>query len=244
MDNLFINVSLDSKLIERVRLDKEKISIGRDSDNDIYINNLAISRYHARIIVEDGKIFIEDLESSNGTYLNGQKITHSELNEFDTVLIGKYKISIENKNHKENKESAYIEDSTVMVDNDTRDKLLEKMGFSANVTKDASNKDLKAKPVYSNTKLPRLVLSDDLEVEIQDDNFVIGNSFKSDLYIDGFFVKKNHATILKQANQKFTIINNGSFIKPTKVNGEKINQKTLISGDVIEIGKHKLLFLS
>ncbi len=241
MANLFINVSLDSKLIERVRLDKEKISIGRDSDNDIYINNLAISRYHARILVENEKIFIEDLESSNGTYLNGKKTNHSEINEQDTILIGKYKINIENKTPRETQDSsAFLEDSTVMVDNDTRNKLLEKMGFNANATKDEPS----AKPVYSKVKLPRIVLSDDLEVDIEGDNFVIGNSFNSNLYIDGFLIKKKHATILKQANQKFTIVNSGSFFKPTKVNGTKIDQKTLISGDIIEIGKHKLLFLS
>lgn len=240
MGNYFINVSLDSKLIERVRIDKEKISIGRDSDNDIYINNLAISRYHARILYQDDKIFIEDLESSNGTYLNGKKISHTEINENDTILIGKYKLNIENKAPRETQQTAFLEDSTVMVDNDTRDKLLEKMGFNSKVKDDEPS----AKPFYSKEKSPRLVLSDDLEVEIESDNFVIGSSFNSNLYIDGFFVKKKHATILRQANQKFTIVNTGSFFKPTKVNGEKIDQKTLISGDIVEIGKHKMLFLS
>ncbi|MGH7884773.1 MAG: FHA domain-containing protein [Thermodesulfobacteriota bacterium] len=240
MGNIYINVSLDSKLIERVKLDKDKISIGRDSENDIYINNLAISRYHARILSENDRVFLEDLESSNGTYLNGQKITRAQLTEFDTVLIGKYKINIENKNGVDNKQqSGYLQDSTVMVDKDTREKLLEKMGFRTEPANNANPSNN-----YSDVKYPRLVLSGDLEVEISGELFIIGSSLNSNLYIDGFFIKKKHATIFKQTNKKFTIINSGSIFKPTKINGYKIDQKTLTNGDVIEIGKHKMLFLS
>lgn len=240
MGNFYINVTLDSKLIERVRLDKQITSIGRDSENDIYINNLAISRFHARLIVEGEKVYIEDLESSNGTYLNGSLINRSEFSETDTISIGKYKINLENKKSRVENQVDDPGDSTVMVDNDTRDKLLEKMGFSANEYKN----DQASPQSFSKERSPRLILSDDLEVEIESEQFVIGNSFDSNLYIEGFFVKKKHATIFKQSNDKYTIINSGSFFKPTRINGSRIDQKTLNSGDIIEIGKHKMLFLS
>lgn len=240
MGNFYINVTLDSKLIERVRLDKQITSIGRDSENDIYINNLAISRFHARFVAEGEKVFIEDLESSNGTYVNGSRINRCELTESDTLLIGKYKFTLEDKKSKIEHPASDLGDSTVMVDNDTRDKLLEKMGFSANAYQESKP----FRPSGSKEKSPRLILSDDLEVEIESEQFVIGNSFDSNLYIEGFFVKKKHATIFRQSNDKYTIINNGSFFKPTRINGSRIDQKTLNSGDIIEIGKHKMLFLS
>ena len=45
----FISVSLDTKLLEKKKFDQESISIGRDVENDIHINNLAVSRFHAKI---------------------------------------------------------------------------------------------------------------------------------------------------------------------------------------------------
>lgn len=240
MGNIYINVTLDSKLIERVRLDKEITTIGRDSENDIYINNLAISRFHARFKMDGDKLYIEDLESSNGTYINGERITHSEVIPGDSILVGKYRLALEDKKEKIEHRVSELGDSTVMVDNDTRNKLLEKMGFSSNAYR-SENPDYQSE---NGEKTARLILSDDLEVQIESERFVIGNSFDSNLYIEGLFVKKKHATIFRQSNDNYTIINSGSFFRPTRINGSRIDQKTLKSGDIIEIGKHKMLFLS
>lgn len=79
MDRLIIYVTLDNKVVQKKPVDKDTLSIGREGDNDIHINNLAISRHHAEVSIDGGKFFIKDLDSSNGTFLNGVKINYAEL---------------------------------------------------------------------------------------------------------------------------------------------------------------------
>ncbi len=67
-----ISITLNSKEIDRKALDQELIAIGRDMDNDIVINNLAVSRCHAILQVHNGKVTVKDMASANGTFINGQ----------------------------------------------------------------------------------------------------------------------------------------------------------------------------
>jgi hypothetical protein len=55
-------------------LDKDEISVGRDITNDIVLNDAEVSRRHARLILEQGRYKIEDLNSTNGTYIDGQRL--------------------------------------------------------------------------------------------------------------------------------------------------------------------------
>ncbi|NIP30445.1 MAG: FHA domain-containing protein [Candidatus Dadabacteria bacterium] len=231
--SLYVTITLDKKLIEKQKMDSDEITIGRDSTNDICINNLAVSRFHAKIFKDGKKIKLEDLNSSNGTYKNGENITTSEISQFDDIFIGKYKINIENEIKSDNS-SAYIEDSTVIVDESTREKLLKKMGYDSK----------EQHPSVNSNNSPRLIISDEIEIPIEKELFVLGNSIESDVYLESFFIKKRHATIFKQLDGKHVIMNNSSFFNRTKINGIKIDQQTLSNGDVIEIGKYKMLYLS
>jgi serine phosphatase RsbU (regulator of sigma subunit) len=70
-------------------------SIGRQPDVDIYLESLAVSRQHAKVLCEEGDYFIEDLGSSNGTYVNGEKIkARQPLSEHDMVQIGPYLLAL------------------------------------------------------------------------------------------------------------------------------------------------------
>ena len=70
------------------------MTIGRKTDNDIHIDNLSVSKQHARIIRDKGAYFVEDLKSTNGTYLNEKIVSKSEIKHNDTVTIGKHTIEI------------------------------------------------------------------------------------------------------------------------------------------------------
>lgn len=52
----------------------EKITIGRGTQNDIILRDPYVSKKHAKIVEDEGKYFLEDLDSANGTYLNNQKV--------------------------------------------------------------------------------------------------------------------------------------------------------------------------
>ncbi len=60
--------------------EREVINIGRSSDNDLVINNIKVSRKHAKLEKTGNEWFIEDLGSSNGTFLNGEKVKGSQSN--------------------------------------------------------------------------------------------------------------------------------------------------------------------
>ncbi|HOL37301.1 MAG TPA: FHA domain-containing protein, partial [Rubrivivax sp.] len=85
-------VSLDGVVIKEVQLTKDKTTLGRRPYNDIVIDNLAVSGEHAVLQMVGADVFIEDLNSTNGTYINGKAIKKQLLAHNDTVEIGKYKI--------------------------------------------------------------------------------------------------------------------------------------------------------
>jgi predicted component of type VI protein secretion system len=85
-------VSLDGVVIKEVQITKDKTTLGRRPYNDIVIDNLAVSGEHAVLQMVGADVFIEDLNSTNGTYINGKAIKKQLLTHNDTVEIGKYKI--------------------------------------------------------------------------------------------------------------------------------------------------------
>jgi hypothetical protein len=85
-------VSLDGVVIKEVQITKDKTTLGRRPYNDIVIDNLAVSGEHAVLQMIGADVFIEDLNSTNGTYINGKAVKKQLLSHNDTVEIGKYKI--------------------------------------------------------------------------------------------------------------------------------------------------------
>lgn len=85
-------VSLDGVVIKEVQITKDKTTLGRRPYNDIVIDNLAVSGEHGVLQMVGSDVFIEDLNSTNGTYINGKAIKKQLLAHNDTVEIGKYKI--------------------------------------------------------------------------------------------------------------------------------------------------------
>ena len=85
-------VSLDGVVIKEVQITKDKTTLGRRPYNDIVIDNLAVSGEHAALQMVGQDVFIEDLNSTNGTYINGKSIKKQLLVHNDTVEVGKYKI--------------------------------------------------------------------------------------------------------------------------------------------------------
>lgn len=84
--------SLDGAFLGEYPLDKERITIGRRPANDIHIDNLAVSGEHASVLTIGSDSFLEDLDSSNGTIVNGKVIKKHVLQHSDVIEIGKYQL--------------------------------------------------------------------------------------------------------------------------------------------------------
>src|SRR5262249_3547988 len=80
----------------RVDFDKTEVTIGRVQGNDIILPKGNVSKRHSRIVLKDGKFIIVDLKSTNGTYVNGRKITSPlVVKGSDKIYIGDFILSIE-----------------------------------------------------------------------------------------------------------------------------------------------------
>jgi pSer/pThr/pTyr-binding forkhead associated (FHA) protein len=80
-----------------VQLTKDRTTLGRRPYNDIVIDNLAVSGEHAVLQMTGNEVYLEDLNSTNGTYVNGKAVKKQLLQNNDTVEIGKYKIKYINE---------------------------------------------------------------------------------------------------------------------------------------------------
>lgn len=89
-----IIVKTDSDLTRSHNLQSGAISIGRAGDNDLHIPDITVSSYHARIFTYLEASYIEDLGSTNGTYLNGRRITKHTLHPGDVIRMGKQELEI------------------------------------------------------------------------------------------------------------------------------------------------------
>jgi len=90
-------VSIDGVVIKEVQLTKERTTLGRRPYNDIVIDNLAISGEHSVLQMTGGQVYLEDLNSTNGTYVNGKATKKQLLQDGDVVEVGKYKIKFVNE---------------------------------------------------------------------------------------------------------------------------------------------------
>jgi predicted component of type VI protein secretion system len=90
-------VSIDGVVIKEVQLTKDRTTLGRRPYNDIVIDNLAVSGEHAVMQMTGNEVYLEDLNSTNGTYVNGKAAKKQLLAHNDTVEIGKYKIKYINE---------------------------------------------------------------------------------------------------------------------------------------------------
>jgi len=84
-------VLFKNKVIKEVAIGPQGLKIGRDPDNDIQIDNIAVSRHHAEIYRQGYPYYVEDMKSTNGITLNGSVLSwKSGLNNNDKVTIGKH----------------------------------------------------------------------------------------------------------------------------------------------------------
>jgi hypothetical protein len=85
-------ISRDAQVLQEVELGAERTSIGRHPDNDIVIDHQAVSAWHAAVSSTAGEVTLEDLGSSNGTLVDGQRIARTVLSDRDRFTIAGFHI--------------------------------------------------------------------------------------------------------------------------------------------------------
>ena len=87
-----LSLKFGDRMLKEVVLSSGIVTVGRLPDNLLCLDNPAVSGHHARIYWENERYFVEDNNSTNGTYLNGQPIRKAELHHGDVIAVGKHSI--------------------------------------------------------------------------------------------------------------------------------------------------------
>jgi predicted component of type VI protein secretion system len=82
-----LSLMFEDKLVKQVPIGARPVTIGRSPDNDLPVDNLAVSTYHARVYYEAGRLVVEDLESLNGTFVNDLRVERATLHDGDSIWI-------------------------------------------------------------------------------------------------------------------------------------------------------------
>lgn len=83
-------LKFNAAVIKEIPLDKPSLSVGRKPDNDIVIDNPAISSHHCKVVLKGDTYYVEDLESTNGTFVNEKRIVKSGLHDQDVIGVAKH----------------------------------------------------------------------------------------------------------------------------------------------------------
>ena len=231
-----IVVKFSEKIIERVVTEKEHISIGRTTENDIVLDNRGVSRKHAQIEFSDQGAVLIDNDSLNGTFVNKRKVTEQPLHDNDVITIGKYDLVF----------YADAQSSRKMSDMDGT------MVLSTRKHKDLVEQDRQDKEMAGEVGGTILLALNDKnkpKYSLDQETTTFGKANYVTVSVRGFFVSKLQAKIIKEG-ESFTVFNLGRKGK-TKVNGEPIpdkggtsgNSVTLKNGDIIEVGKSIFRFI-
>ena len=85
-------LKFEAAFIREIKLDKPSFTIGRKPDNDIALDNAAVSGHHCKMYESGGTWYVEDLNSTNGTFVNGKKTLKAGLKNGDTINLVKFSL--------------------------------------------------------------------------------------------------------------------------------------------------------
>jgi len=215
-------------VIKEIKLEKDVYKIGRKAENDIVIDNMAVSGFHAQLIKSNDTVYVEDLNSTNGTFVNGKKVSKHILNNGDVILIGSHTIEFFTDVKKEAEPTQAYKtrsmDATIVLDTKVQEQILtatEKLevlgGFIV---------------IEGSTEQKEYILKERVTT--------IGKDESALIKLKGFFAPKVAALVNRRKEGYFITPSGG---KDLKVNGARIEQRhDLKDGDIVEVAGLKLQF--
>jgi pSer/pThr/pTyr-binding forkhead associated (FHA) protein len=90
-----LSLMFEERLVKQVPVGGRPVGIGRSPDNDLPVDNLAVSNYHARVYFDSGRLVVEDLDSLNGTFVNDLRVERATLHDGDSIWVGKHHIKVD-----------------------------------------------------------------------------------------------------------------------------------------------------
>jgi pSer/pThr/pTyr-binding forkhead associated (FHA) protein len=227
-----LSLMFEEKLVKEVPVGSRPVGIGRSPDNDLPVDNLAVSNYHARVYFEAGRLVVEDLASLNGTFVNDLRVERATLHDGDSIWIGKHHIKVDASGDAPvawdsgRKASAPRINETMVLDTKERREMLQQ----------AAAMGERSQFAVGRLKMPTLIIlsgnSDQKEYVVTNKLTVIGKSKMATVRLKGWF-KPQLAAQINQRDDGYYI---GPGDKVPTVNGMPISGPVRLNdGDLIEI---------
>jgi pSer/pThr/pTyr-binding forkhead associated (FHA) protein len=212
-----VRLHLKDREIATWILDDRPLAIGRTPENDIVIDNLSVSRQHARIEVGAEGPVIRDHSSTNGLMIDGRPVTEAAIENGMTIQIGKHVLSFE-------AEAANSPASGASTAN----------AYEPTIQRTSTHR------LANPAKLTESLTDGDREYLIDTAVFLIGKSDIADVHLEGMLVSEFHAEINFEENEHR--LSHLAGRRKVTVNGETISECVLQDGDTIEIAGRSFVF--
>jgi hypothetical protein len=216
-----VTLSLGGTVVRKYPFEKDRVVIGRDPECDISIDNVAVSRNHASIGQNGGSWTLEDLQSGNGTWVDGQRVTTRELRSGETFVIGKYALLFETVSDVEAAvqnaaRKAGGEDATFRLDRREVEKLIGKA---------ARGGEVRGSLIPEGGGNP---------VPLNKAYLFAGSASDCAITASGFLVAPRVAIFLRDEGGYRLVKVGGRFGRVT-VNGQEADSRVLRPGDVVDL---------
>jgi pSer/pThr/pTyr-binding forkhead associated (FHA) protein len=221
-------------VLKDIPLAKPQVTIGRKMDNDVVIDNLAVSGHHARVVEENGTYFVEDTGSTNGTFVNEAKIQKQRLQSGDQIRVGKHVLVYEDETATAKPKPA----PAIALDGD-------KTVMAPPPPNTKKSKLTEADDALPGGKIGVLLVvagqTDKNEYKLPARVSVIGSQDAAAVKLTGWFAPKVAALISR--NETAYVISLSEESKKILVNGVPIQGRgDLKDGDLIEVAGVKMYF--
>jgi pSer/pThr/pTyr-binding forkhead associated (FHA) protein len=235
-----LSLMFEDKLVKEVPIGSKPVRIGRSPDNDLVVDNLAVSNDHARVYFESGRLVVEDRGSLNGTFVNDLRVERATLHDGDSIWIGKHHIKVDSigdaplQYQSAKKTTAPMINETMVLDTKVRREMLSQAAAMGERTQFASDR----------IRVPTIVVlsgkTDSKEYILTNKLTTIGKSAMATIKLKGWF-KPAMAAQINQRDDGYYV---GSGAKVPAVNGVAISGPTRLNdGDLIEVAGIRLNFI-
>jgi pSer/pThr/pTyr-binding forkhead associated (FHA) protein len=257
-DDLFFSkppvlvLRLKDREIGRWEMDRPRLRVGRTPDNDIVIDNLAVSRLHALIEEEKGEYYVKDCESLNGVEVNGERIKRRRLEDGDVISIAKHMLLfrvpsghavVEAEEKAGFDQTMIFSRSAVTPASTNAPARSDRAQTPAAIVSERPRADINATAVVTAVRRPRLVSRDasgERVIEVGENGIAIGSDENADIRIEGMFVAGKHARIVVEGGR--IVLQKLAGLRPVKVGGKTIREIELKDNDEIQIGNESFVF--
>jgi pSer/pThr/pTyr-binding forkhead associated (FHA) protein len=235
-----LSLKFEEKLVKEVPIGGRPVTIGRSPDNDLSVDNPAVSNHHAKVYYEGGRLVVEDLDSLNGTFVNDLRVERAMLHDGDKIWVGKHHIKVD-----------ATADSAIPMDTGRKamaPKINETMVLDTKARRDMLQQAaaMGERSQFSPTrmKMPTLIILsgkvDNKEYVLTNKLTVIGRSRMATIHLRGWF-KPDVAAQINQRDDGYYL---GTGAKIPSVNGAPIQGPVRLNdGDMIEVCGIRMNFI-